>query len=150
MLTLLWKEWREHAWKLAFAMLLLGATSLIGLRARIIADEELLQILCTAAVLLLPLLAGTGMVPPERSDGSLDTLLALPIKSTWIFLAKTIMGAMICIAPLLVAAGISIFVAQGREMPALSILHLYARTLAATLFLYFWILTLTVGLEMKV
>src|SRR6185437_11506303 len=79
MRSLLWKEWREQSWKLVFGSLILAAFAFIGLHARIVADELLLQWVCLLAVALLPVLASTGLVPAERDDGTLETLFSLPI-----------------------------------------------------------------------
>jgi hypothetical protein len=144
--TLLWKEWHEHVWKLAFGSLILGAFALIGLRARVVADETLLEGVCILAVLLLPVLASTGLIPAERSDGTLDTLLALPVRPLKIFAAKAIMGVLLCAGPILFTAIISIAIAGEREAPSLAIASLFVRTVAATLSLLFWMICATVNL----
>ena len=146
MRSLLWKEWHEQRWKLAFGSLILAAFALVGLRARVVADDMLLQAVCFLAVLLLPLLSSTGLVPAEREEGTLETLLAMPVKPVAVFGAKTLIGVLLCAVPLILTAIFSVAVAGGREISTLAMLGLFARTLAATLGLFFWMLALTVRL----
>jgi hypothetical protein len=144
--SLLWKEWHEQRWKLAFGALILAAFALVGLRARVIADDTMLEGVCFLAVLLLPVLSSTGLVPAERDEGTLETLLAMPVKPIEIFTVKTVIGALLCAVPLILAGAVSLAIAGGREISTLAIVGLYARTLAATLSLFFWMLALTVRL----
>jgi len=146
MRSLLWKEWHEQRWKVAYGSLILASFALIGLRARVIADETLLESVCLLAVVLLPMLASTGLVPAERNDGTLESLLSLPVRPWKIYIAKTLMGLALCIGPVLVTAIVSLLVAGGREMSAGSMIGLYGRTLAAVLFLFFWMFALSVRL----
>ncbi|MDB5295230.1 MAG: hypothetical protein JWO31_1213, partial [Phycisphaerales bacterium] len=93
MRILLWKEWHEQRWKLGFSSLLLAAFALIGLRSRVVADEAVLAVLTTLGTLLLPVLAVVGLVPPERADGTLEALLALPVRPGRVLAAKALAGA---------------------------------------------------------
>jgi len=146
MLSLLWKEWHEQSWKLAFGSLILGAFALIGLHARVVADELLLQWVCFLAVALLPVLASTGLIPAERDDGTLESLLSLPIAPWRVFAVKSAMGVVLTAGPIFVAAIVSVVFAGGREMPGAAMAGLYVRTLAAALSLFFWMYALTVRL----
>ena len=146
MRSLLWKEWHEQRWKLAFGSLILAAFALVGLRARVIADETLLYGVCVLAVLLLPVLSSTGLVPAERNDRTLETLFALPVPPWRIFIVKTIMGIALCAGPIFLTAIVSVLIAGGRELSAGAILLFFARTLAASLVLFFWMFCLTVRL----
>jgi ABC-type transport system involved in cytochrome c biogenesis permease component len=144
--SLLWKEWHEQAWKLVFGALILAAFALVGLRARVVADGVLLQGVCFLAVLLLPVFSSTGLVPAERDEGTLETLLAMPVKPRAVFGAKTLMGVLLCGLPLIVTAIVSVAIAGGREISTVAMIGLFARTLAGTLALFFWMLALTVRL----
>lgn len=146
MRSLLWKEWHEQRWKLAFGSLILAAFALVGLRARVVADDVLLQAVCFLAVLLLPVLSSTGLVPAERDEGTLETLLAMPVKPVVVFAAKTLIGVLLCAVPLILTAIVSVAMAGGREISTAAMLGLFARTLACTLSLFFWMLALTVRL----
>jgi ABC-type transport system involved in multi-copper enzyme maturation permease subunit len=146
MRSLLWKEWHEQRWKLAFGSLILAAFALVGLRARVIADATMLEAVCLIAVPLLSVLSSTGLVPAERDEGTLETLLALPVHPAIIFAVKSLVGVLLCTVPIILAAAVGVAVAGGREISAAAIVGLHLRTLAATLSLYFWMLALTVRL----
>jgi hypothetical protein len=146
MRSLLWKEWHEQRWKLAFGSLILAAFALIGLRSRVVADELLLESVCLLAVLLLPVLASTGLLPAERSDRTLSTLLALPVRPRLVFEVKTLIGVLLCAIPIVVTAAVSIIVAGGREISPDAMIELYLRTLIVAVYLFFWMFTLTVSL----
>ena len=146
MRTLLWKEWHEQRWKLAFGSLIVAAFALIGLRARVVADEWMLGAVCGLAALLLPVLSSTGLLPPERQERTLDMLRCLPVQPVAIFSAKLLAGAALYAVPLALALATSLAVAGGRELSSASIIALYARTLGTTLSLYAWMYALTTRL----
>ena len=66
MRQLIWKEWREQGWKLGFFSVVLAAFTFIGLRTRIVPDEEMLRIAVNPAAFLLPLLIGRSLIPAAR------------------------------------------------------------------------------------
>jgi ABC-type transport system involved in multi-copper enzyme maturation permease subunit len=143
---LLWKEWHEQSWKLAFGCVVLGAMAMIGMRARIVADERMVQTICFLGMTLLPVLASTGLVPAERSEGSFESLLALPVAPWRILLAKTLIGVILCAGPLAVAAGMSLLIAGGREVPVEGTLLLYGGSILAAASLLIWMMVLTIRL----
>jgi len=144
--TLIWKEWHEQRWKLGFSCVVLAALALIGLRARMIADETMVMFVCSCAISLLPVLSSTGLVPAERSDGTLESLLSLPVAPWRILAAKTLIGLLLCVGPIVAAAAVSVPEAGGRELPTAAILALYGRTALVTVTLFLWMLALTVRL----
>jgi hypothetical protein len=146
MLKLIWKEWHEQSWKLGFGCLVLGALALIGLHSRILADETMVMWVCFLGLTMLPVLSSTGLVPAERAEGSFESLLALPVTSGEILGAKTAMGIMLCAGPMLVAAGVSLLVAGGREMTDSSMIAFYGGAIMTTLWLFIWMLALTIQL----
>ena len=146
MRSLLWKEWHEQRWKLAFGSLILGAFALIGLRARVVADELLLEWLCFLAVVLLPVMASTGLIASEREERTIESLLSLPVAAGRIFWIKTVMGVILTAGPLVVAGVISLIVAGGRELTTAAMAFFFAKSVAAALSLYFWMFALTVRL----
>jgi hypothetical protein len=143
---LLWKEWHEQSWNLAFGCVVLGAMALIGLHSRIVPDETMMMWVSFLGLTMLPVLSSTGLVPAERGEGSLESLLALPAGPVRILAAKTVMGAALCVAPLLAAAAVSLLVAGGREMPAGDMIWFYVRLTLTTLWLFMWMLALTIQL----
>lgn len=146
MRSLIWKEWREQSWKLGFSCVVLGAFALIGLRARVTADESLIMWACCIGIAMLPVLASSGLVPAERSERSFESLLALPISSRKILLAKIVIGVMLCVVPLAVAGAISMAMAAGREMDGAAIAGLYGRSMLTSICLLAWMMALTIQL----
>jgi ABC-type transport system involved in multi-copper enzyme maturation permease subunit len=143
MRKLLWKEWHEQSWKLGFGCIVLSALAVIGLHARITSDETMSMWVCVFGLALLPVLASSGLLPAERSEGSFESLLALPVSPWKILAAKTLMGLVLCEGPMMVAAVASVAAAGGREMSDFAILDLYARSTLATVSLFIWMLALT-------
>jgi len=146
MRNLLWKEWHEQSWKLGFACIVLGALALIGMRSRILADQTMAMWVCCLGIMLLPLLSSTGLVPAERSEGTLESLLVLPVSARKILVAKTVMGIALCVLPMIVAALASVLVTGNREYPASAMLGMYGRFTVASLYLFIWMLALTIHL----
>jgi ABC-type transport system involved in multi-copper enzyme maturation permease subunit len=146
MRKLIWKEWREQSWKLGFGCVVLGALAVIGLQARIVADETIMMCVCFLGLTLLPVLSSTGLIPAERAEGSLESLLSLPIAPWKILAVKTAMGVLLCAVPMLLAAGASVYMAGGREMTTAAIVDLYGRSALTALSLFIWMLALTAHL----
>lgn len=146
MRSLIWKEWHEQSWKIAFSCVVLGAFVLIGLRARIIADQTMVLAACYIGIGLLPVLTSSGLVPAERNEGSMEMLLSLPLSPLRILLVKTVMGVLACELPLVLAAAVSSMMAHGREMDTHTMLAMYGRAMLATLAIFVWMEALTVRL----
>ena len=146
MRSLLWKEWHEQRWKLAFTSVLLAGLTFSGLHARVVPDASVLMFVCMLSALLMPLLVGSVLVAPEREARTLDTLLALPTQSILILAIKTLVGVALCIVPLAIACALSLGMAGGREMLASAIIAMFVRCLLTMLSFYFWTLALTIRL----
>jgi len=144
--SLIWKEWHEQSWKLGFGCVVLGALALIGLHARLVADETLAMWVCFLGLSLLPVLSSTGLLPAERGEGSFESLLALPVQPWRILLAKTGIGFLLCVGPMTAAAVASLLMAGGRELTSESMLVLYGRSTLVALSLFIWMLALTARL----
>ena len=95
---------------------------------------------------MLPVLASASLLAPERDEGSLESLLALPVSPITILAIKLGMGIAQCVAPMAVAAAVSIAVAGGREMPSVEMLELSARCALTGIFLFLWMASLTLSL----
>ncbi len=146
MRNLLWKEWREQAWQLAFGCVVLSAMAAVGLHARMVADAVLLDWVCFVGVTLVPVLASTALVPAERADGGLATLAALPVSPAAILAAKAVLGVLLCVGPLAAAGVVSVAMAGGREVYTGGVAELYARSALASATLFAWMFALTVRL----
>jgi hypothetical protein len=147
MRKLIWKEWHEQSWKLAFGCVVLASLAVIGLRARLVADDTMIMWVCFLGLAFLPVLASTGLIPAERAEGTFESLLSLPIASWKILSVKTAMGILLCAVPMIVAAAASVFMAGGREMPTAAILDLYGRSALTALSLFLWMQASTAHLS---
>jgi ABC-type transport system involved in multi-copper enzyme maturation permease subunit len=146
MRSLLWKEWHEQNWKLWFGCIVLGALAMIGLHARLIADETMIKWVCALGVTMLPVLSSTGLVPAERGEGTFESLVSLPVQPWKILLCKTVLGLLLCVAPLAVAMAVSVFEAGGREISSAAIVGIYLRCIVVAVLLFTWMLALTIQL----
>ncbi len=136
--SLLWKEWREQRWKLAFCCVMLGAFTAIGLRTRVVSDMVVVSVGFAIGATIVPLLVAMGLVAPERDEGSLECLHALPVSSWIVLTVKMAVGAAACLAPLVVAAAIACVVAGGREETMPRILLAYAASGCVGLCAFVW------------
>ena len=143
MRQLIWKEWHEQSWRLGFGCVVLGAMAMIGLHARIIADEVMMMWVCFIGITLLPVLSVASLLPAERSEGTFESLLALPVAPWKILTAKTVMGLLLCAGPLIVSAIISLLISGRREMLLRDILLLYANSTLSAVSLFLWMMALT-------
>lgn len=146
MSTLFWKEWHEQAWKLGFGGLLLGTLAALAFHARLLADETTAMWICFIGITLLPIVSSIGLISAERADGTLEMLLALPVRSGRVLLVKAIVGLLLVAVPMLVAAGITLLITGAREVPIGSMSSLYLRAIAAAVMLFLWMLALTTRL----
>jgi len=146
MRKLLWKEWNEQSWKLGFGCIVLSTLAFIGLRARIVPDETIEMYVCFLGLALLPILSSTGLIPAEHDDGTMESLLALPVTPRCILAAKTISGILLCAGPMIAAAAVSLAVAANREMTVAATIMLYVRSTLTALSLFIWMHALTVRL----
>ena len=146
MRKLIWKEWHEQSWKLAFGCIVLSAFAVIGLRSRIVADLALVSYVCAIGVLILPITSATGLFPAERAEGSFESLIAMPIQPWKILLAKTISGVVLCAGPLAVAAVFSVWIAGDRETPAEEVLALYEQSALSSVSLLVWMMAFSIRL----
>ena len=120
--SLLWKEWHEQRWKLAFGSVILMGLVSVGLQARLLPDRDILLLAIFVGSYLLPVFVAMGLVAAEQGEGSLHTLLALPLRP-WIMLGvKLSVGVAACIAPLAASAALACLMAGGREVPVAGIL----------------------------
>ncbi|MBN1344410.1 MAG: hypothetical protein JXQ73_17105 [Phycisphaerae bacterium] len=136
--SLLWKEWREQRWKVAFGCVILGGYTAIGLQTRLLPDETILLLGVFIAASSLPILASMDLVAAERAEGSLPVLLALPVRPSVTFVLKTAVGATTCAAPMLVAFILACLIAGGREISITRITHILLGGLGGALSFYVW------------
>ena len=68
---LIWKEWQEQRWKLAFGCVLMLGYTAIGFRTRILRDIEIIISSLVLGSIFLPIFVSFGLVAAERSAGTL-------------------------------------------------------------------------------
>ena len=143
--SLWWKEWREQRWKLAFGVVILGALTAVGLRARIIPDIGIIFCGMILGAFALPLLVAMGLVAGERAEGSFGTLLALPERPWRILAVKLSVAVLTVLAPLALALLIVLIMAGGRELNARQIGTIYLTIGWIGLNFLFWVLAFAIA-----
>ena len=138
--SLVWKEWHEQRWRLSFGVFLLGMFTLIGLRTRIMPDEQII-IMGTMMIggMLFPLMVSMGLVAPERADGTIVRLLALPVPAWKVLAAKGVVGAAVCVAPIVVSTGIAAVIAGDREMSREQFWGMHGIAVVLSLAMFAWL-----------
>lgn len=141
--ALLWKEWVEQRWRMAFGAVVIGALTAAGLQARMLPDERVLAPCCVIGA-VLAMLVGMGVVAAEREAGTLRTLLFLPIRPAAVLLAKGLVAAVVCLVPLAVSLAIALLMAGEREMSLHRIFQLYGLAMLLALMLLIWTVSLSI------
>lgn len=118
MAELMWKEWREQRWRLAFACVLLIGFTAIGLHSRMSHDEEVLAFALFIGGVFLPLLVAVGMIGTDREEGTLPFTMALPAEPRRILAAKTVVAAATVLLPLVAVLVLALLMAANRQMPS--------------------------------
>lgn len=117
--SLLWKEWREHQWKLAALTSIVLATA-----AYIHFWEGAMALAPMAAILFCIVLPGAmfvamGVAAGERSGGTMDFVRALPVGHGRVAAIKLFIGAVTCAVPAItlmaVELGVRHFASGGGE-----------------------------------
>ncbi|MHC5035271.1 MAG: ABC transporter permease subunit [Planctomycetota bacterium] len=142
--NLAWKEWHEQRWKLVLGSVILGGLTGIGLQARIVSDLEVISLAGFVGAFLWPIFVAMGLVAYERGEGSLHSLLALPVRPALVVALKVLSGTVACLVPLASSALIACFVAGGREVPIAEMLVFYSACPAVALCLMLWTLCFSV------
>lgn len=145
--SLLWKEWHEQRWRVAFGCVLLGSFAALGLTARLIPDEITVLFTMLIGAFLLPLVAAMGLVAPERADGTMNTLIAMPVQPWMPLTVKLAVGLLGAVLPLVTAAVASVSIAGGRELPASAVITIYTSGAMFGAILVIWTLALSVRLS---
>ena len=113
--ALLWKEWREQRWKLAFgtAMLLFFTGTLLS--AGITSDREIAAMVSFGGGLLLAMYSAMGVFAPERTQNTLAFLGAKPAEAWKTFACKWIFGWLNFAVPLLACSLCFVFMYLGKK-----------------------------------
>ena len=143
--AILWKEWREHRWKLVFGCVMLMAYVAIGLRARLMPDLVTLVTALYGGAVALAVFTAMGVTATERSEGSFGVLLSRPF-SPWKTLGvKTLVAIVVSATPLVAAALLAIVMAGGREAASSEMLFHMAVTVTMNVSMLLWTVSLGIG-----
>ncbi len=136
--SLVWKEWREQRWRLWFGVALLATFTVIGLRTRIIPDESIIAMTVLIGGLFLPLMVAMGLVAPERADGTIVRLLALPVPAWHVLAVKAVVGTAVCVAPIIASALLALLMAKDRELSWGDMTFMYAMATGMSVAMFAW------------
>ncbi|MBN2583306.1 MAG: ABC transporter permease subunit [Planctomycetes bacterium] len=135
---LIWKEWCEQRWRLAFGCVLFGGFTLIGLSTRMMEDEMVIAFGLIFGAPLMVLLTSMAPLAGEREEGTMAVLVALPLRPWKILLVKTLMAVAVCLAPLVVILAVTLAVAGDRELTFRRILEFHALSMGFSAMLLVW------------
>ncbi len=137
--ALVWKEWREQRWRMGFGVALLAVYTIIGLRTRIMPDEQIIAMTILIGGGIFPLMAAMALVAPERAEGTIVRLLTLPVPTWQVLAAKAIVGVAVCAAPVLVSALLAALIAGDREMAWSTMAEIYALATFSSISMFTWL-----------
>ncbi|MHC5061999.1 MAG: hypothetical protein ACYTFK_13045 [Planctomycetota bacterium] len=100
---LIWKEWHEQRWKLAFGTVMLAffTGSLIAVRLTT-SNESIVAVLFFGGI-ILSLYSAMGVFAPERVAGTTTFLASKPIAAWKVFACKWFFGWLNFVVPMLVS-----------------------------------------------
>ena len=100
--TILWKEWREQRWKLAFGsvMLLFFTGSLLA--SRVATDKEVVLVTWFFGGFVLAFYSAIGVFAPEQTNRTTTFLASKPLETWKVFACKWLMGWLNFVVPMLI------------------------------------------------
>ena len=101
---LIWKEWREQRWKMAFGMVMLAFFTGSLLAARLTTDREIIIIVWVLGSLILSLYSAMGVFAPETTNRTKTFLSSKPLQSWEIFFGKWFFGWLNFAVPMLICS----------------------------------------------
>lgn len=110
---LIWKEWHEQRWKLAFGTVMLLFFTGSFLAARIATQSELLIVLWFLGGLILALYSAMGVFAPEWTGRTTTFLVSKPVAGWKIFTCKLLIGWLNFAVPMIVCSMCLQFAALG-------------------------------------
>ena len=100
---IIWKEWHEQKWRLAFGTaMLVGAIGSLS-AAHIVSEREVFILLCGAAAFVLPFFSAMGAFAPEHSGGTFSFYASRPARPFRVFFAKWFFGLLNVVVPVVAA-----------------------------------------------
>jgi len=126
---LIWKEVREQwTWALLACVVLVTFTA-VGLRSRVVADAIVISMSQLLGSVALPIVVAMGLVAPQRAEGTLASLLRLPVPAWVSFAVKTVTGMAMVALPLCAATVVAWWIAAGREYETRHIVWVFHQSL---------------------
>jgi len=123
----------------ALGLVAIVGFTVLGLRSRLLPDEMVLYGSGAFGGGVLAVLVSMGIVAPDRADGSIVLLRALPVHARWVMLVK-LSVATVGMALVLAASGaVFLFMAGAREMPISQIVMLYIGCIVIASSLLAWL-----------
>ena len=114
---LMWKEWKENLWKLAFC----GAASVVftGMlfRMRIIPDQSNCYIISFIQMFAVPVVYALDIFSGEMTNRTIHLLFKIPVARWKLFFSKYLVSAVGIVLIFLVTGLLMEFMAGGRETP---------------------------------
>jgi len=108
---LIWKEWREQRWKMAFGTVMLAFFTGTLLATRTTTDQEVVVMILFLGGLILSLYSAMGVFAPERAGGTTIFLASKPIAAWKVFMCKWFFGWLNFIVPMLVCGfGLGVYI----------------------------------------
>ena len=135
---LLWKEWRENLWKLAFGGAVTTAFVLLLFRIRLFPDAANCVAISFVQMLVLPVVYALDIFSGEMSNRTIHLLFKFPVPRWKIFFSKYFISIGGMIAVFLVSGLLMELIAQGRETDTGFLLKLNASFGISALLLFTW------------
>lgn len=104
MKSIIWKEWREQRWKLAFGTVMLVFFTGSMLAARLTTDREIIVVVWIFGGMILSLYSAMGVFAPETTAGTKVFLTSKPIPPWKVFCCKWSFGWLNFALPMLICS----------------------------------------------
>lgn len=101
---LIWKEWHEQRWKLAFGTVMLLFFTGSFLAAKVTTQGELVVVIWVFGGLILSLYSAMGVFASESSNNTITFLASRPVKSWKVFACKWFFGWLNFVIPMFVCS----------------------------------------------
>lgn len=143
-LNLAWKEWHEHKWEAAVvtAIMLVSMIPALIRGVDIVANFAFITILAMVATIYIAM----SIVAGERTDGSLDFAISLPIPRWQAATVRLLAGGCLCVAPIVLTACVTTATmsAAGSNGVIVDVARTAIANAGACLILYFWIVAIAI------
>lgn len=135
---LLWKEWRENQWKLAFGGAVSLAFTALLFRIRLFPDSANCTIISFAQMLIVPVVYALDIFSGEIGSRTIHLLFKFPIPRWKIFFSKYLVCFAGIVIIFLLTGLLMEIMGQGREAEAGFLFKFNAAFGAAALLLFTW------------